>query len=1710
MSRVVDNRVVEMEFDNSNFEKNVGKSLSTLDKLKAALSFKGADNDFSMVERAAEGVGKSFSLMEQVATGALRSFGSKLENWAEKTVKTMSGVENIMAGMDKFEKITKSSATLLAQGFSTKEVRRELNKLNWFTDETSYNLTDMVDNISKFTATGQGLQESADAMMGIALWAAKAGQDAPTASRAMYQLSQAMGAYMRQEDWRSIQNANMDMKEFRQLALDTAVEVKTLKKNTDGTYESLVATSKAGAQAFNISQFADKLTEGAWFTPDVMMKVYKKYNKAAQDIYGYMQKHVGATVTDAINALGDSLDEFSLKAFLAGQEARSWGDAVNSVKDALSTKWMGIFQHIFGSSKQATKFFTDLAYAFYDMFVEPMSGVVESFHKWRNAFGRKSWQNSLVSMLESLNNILNSVRLTFDRFLFSDRAEKMIRDAKKIRKAYAIAGIKESKRKGNDVLMPAEGGDGIIEARAAALMDLTNKFKNLSERFAEFAEDTSMFERITKGVLSALGLIKLAISGLWTALNPFKPLVKDLLGWAVDRILALADSISTLYSKAKANNTFVKIFTSILKPFVTLKDKIGEFIDKFVPRFQKRWDSFANNFSFIGDKVDGLKKKFSGFADTIKSKWENLFGNWDIDKTIDGIFQAFSKVKRVIYDLIGVSNDEEFAGWVEDTYKKASGWFRKFRDDIKATFGTVWEELKVYWGEARGWIEKNWDKISNTVSGVFDTIWGFLKGFWTTFSKFFESEENSGKSPLQKIIDSFKKFGEILGNVLQVILNALQPVIDGIRNTIENMNFENVGQFLKGGGIAALGVAFYKWSTGFGKSSWLKAFQNILEGLGEVLGGFTHLLDAKALKEAAIGIAILVASLLVLMSIPAEGLAKAATALATVMLILGKAIKNLTGFKSSASVGKDGLSFSKSGSGGVLIMAALTLIAIAAALRMLASVPENDLYKAMFVIGAIMAATTFMLKAIANIYGGSNNKTSKVGRKNNYKNKIGSGNTLLKVGGPAATIFAFAIFIGAIILAVKAVTDMVGDPAKVKSFWTAIAVVGGIMVALGAFLAIVGSFYKENDKNGLPKKPSNALWKNMISLAATIYIIVLAFQKIVDAINGLDEKRKNDIWIATGVISVIMALITVFAGVTKNGKFSDSGKIIGILLGLTAAIAIVALITAELVKVFDGKSLKALISAGVAIALISGLFIGFVGISKKNIDTTKLLKMAAALVVVGAAIAIAAGSLLAIAQIPENKILYVIGTLLGILVAFAAAGLIGEKVGGGLVKFSEAILMIAGAVALVAIGFLAAAEAIKIFSSSQLDAKKAAENITQFIDQIVSKIPIWTEKILESVLGTLLAAIPATIGALVDAIGQTLADLVEEDPVTGKMKIDTLVENAIKVVLAIVGGIIDNIEEIVAKVGSMLVKLCSSLGDWVSNNADEISTALSKVIDGLMDIVLKLFEPLGKKIFGEAWDGENGIATLLKTTAKFFLGVTVFNWVTGWANGISGIISGIGSTILTVIGYAGKLIGLIASNPVLLGLAGAGGSVLAFGVIDEIAANKRQEGLKDDQGQRLIDYLNTPEGRKEIYNAAAKKYGREQASPDDVANYLRYLKATGYDVVGGKLVRGAPSNYVYDTSSLQNVNGSKNVSIPNSSRRNYVAVDDIIADAKSSGGKNSAGNTYVQVVNSPKALDRRELYLDMESLIAQKGFDLNSLSSEYGISIDDLFGSYAR
>ena len=615
MSKTIDEKVVEMRFDNSQFERNVATSMSTIDKLKRSLKFDGISKgiedisdsanriDFSGFSNAIDSVQMKFSALEVMAVTALANITNSAVNAGLKLAKSLT-IDPISNGWSKYNTKNQSVATMVAQGYDIETVNSQLERLNWFTDETSYDFTQMVANIAKFTATGKDLDESVTAMEGIANWAALSGQNANTASHAMYQLSQAMGAgVMRLEDYKSIQNVSMDTDEFRQKALDAAVALGTLKKNADGTYSSLVGK----ANNFTKSQFATSLTQGAWFTSDVMMSVFQDYSKAVDQIYDYATEK-GITASQAIKELNGQIDAFSLKGFKAAQEARTFEDAINSARDAVSSGWLNTFELIFGNAEQATSTWTDLAEIMYDIFAEPGNARNELLSQWNELGGQKALIESLIGIVSQFKDMLDILGEAWSNVFPPMTAERLV--------------------------------------------EITENFRNFVQSISDFIQKhrdnlVSTFQ----GLFSVLRIIKDALKGVWTVVRSIIDNSGSLVPTLLEFTGSLGEMVTSLSKSIEEGNIFV-----------TIGEKIGGVLKWLTGLFSGASPHITNIFSAIGKGAAFVSKVLSKLFSNIKVDMPKLINSLSLasisvflGKALSGIkkpLQIFSDIKGSIVGVL--------------------------------------------------------------------------------------------------------------------------------------------------------------------------------------------------------------------------------------------------------------------------------------------------------------------------------------------------------------------------------------------------------------------------------------------------------------------------------------------------------------------------------------------------------------------------------------------------------------------------------------------------------------------------------------------------------------------------------------------------------------------------------------------------------------------------------------------------------------------------------------------------------------------------------------------------------------------------------------------------------------------------------------------------------------------------------------------------
>lgn len=612
MSATIDERVVEMRFDNKQFESNAKESLSTLEKLKQALNLSDSTKSFDNLTKAANGVDMNglgaavenvklkFSALEIMAITALSNITNRAVDAGVSLVKSLS-VDQITAGWDKYAEKTSSVQTIMAAtakdfedtGEQMEYVNSQLDKLNWFTDETSYSFLDMVNNIGKFTSNNIPLEQSVTAMQGISTWAAISGANVQEASRAMYNLSQALAVgSVKLIDWKSIENANMATAEFKQTVIDTAVELGTLIEKGDGTYETLKGN------AVSVSNFNEALSD-AWFSADVLLATLEQYGGFTDKLYEASEltgltatellqaidkykdgqlsiqefsQETGVSVaelTDMFEELSDEMYDLGERSFRAAQEAKTFQEAIDATKDAVSTGWMQTFEIIFGNYEEAKVLWTDFANFLYDVFASSAEMRNEILEGWKEAGGR--------------DDLFDGIRAGWEALLS------------------AIQPIKDAW----DYIFPPKSEDERIEG----LVALTRSFKELMEGMKLSDSTSDKLKRTFQGLFAIVDIVGQGLGALIRLVAPGVTTVGNLSGGILDLTASFGDWLVSIDEMIKENEWFVKGVEKVHEVLGIGIDKAKEFIGVIKEWVNSHWK--APDLSFITDFFDTVEFRFS-------------------------------------------------------------------------------------------------------------------------------------------------------------------------------------------------------------------------------------------------------------------------------------------------------------------------------------------------------------------------------------------------------------------------------------------------------------------------------------------------------------------------------------------------------------------------------------------------------------------------------------------------------------------------------------------------------------------------------------------------------------------------------------------------------------------------------------------------------------------------------------------------------------------------------------------------------------------------------------------------------------------------------------------------------------------------------------------------------------------------------------------
>lgn len=628
MSRTIDERVVSMQFNNKDFEKNAQQSMSTLDKLKQSLNLLGTgeslkglgDVDTSGITKldsAVESVGGKFSVLETVAVGALLRIGQQAVDAGERLVKSFT-VDPIMQGWNEYELKMNSVQTIMAgSGKSLEEVNAQLEELNKYADQTIYSFSDMTSNIGKFTNAGVELEDAVAAIKGISNEAALSGANAQEASRAMYNFAQALSSgSVKLIDWKSIENANMATKEFKEQLIQTALEMGTLVQQGDKFVSTTTDAQGRISDAFDaVSNFNNSLS-AQWMTNDVVTKTLANYASETTDV--------------------------GKRANAAATEVKTFSQMVGTIQEAAGSTWAQVFELIFGNFEEGKQLWTDLSEELTSIFVGPMESFRNFIQEWA-AFGGNAYLiESVTNIWGALKDVVDAVVKAWDSVFPKASGRRVAEFTRKFRDF--TAALKPSK----EVLDLITNAARIFFSVWRMGYTIISKIQTV---IAKIITSIGLWIINNKDIQKFIGLLASSLEKLYrfagytvNTFTTFFELFKETEGFK--RLSEYIDNLVTSISNFAGGA--LSQATSALESFLGLKfRKKGWKLADVVAEADRLVCSFLDTIESAESPLEGLKKwaedtfkyftgkEFTSFSDVVSEAFNK------ISTSIDGVVNAF-------------------------------------------------------------------------------------------------------------------------------------------------------------------------------------------------------------------------------------------------------------------------------------------------------------------------------------------------------------------------------------------------------------------------------------------------------------------------------------------------------------------------------------------------------------------------------------------------------------------------------------------------------------------------------------------------------------------------------------------------------------------------------------------------------------------------------------------------------------------------------------------------------------------------------------------------------------------------------------------------------------------------------------------------------------------------------------------------------------
>ena len=1160
MSTEIENRVVQLEMNNKSLEKNSKQSIKTLEKLDKALEFKNGRKSFEDVEKAAEKcnfepllkaadtVSTRFSTMGIIGVRALERITDKALDAGAALVKSLT-IDQITAGYSKYEQKTSSIQTLVnSTGLSVKEINKYLDQLMWFSDETSYSFTEMVNALATMSSSGGDINSLIPMIQGVANATAFAGKGATEFSRVMYNLNQSYTAgYLSYMDWKSVEQAGAASKQLKQIFLDTAV-----------------AEGKLAKGQADISNFNNLLSKKV-FTRDIMEKSFGYFNEMTQKAYEMIgtlddQGNVIETASQAYEILGQQYDTVSLRAAKSAQEAKSFSEAINATKDAVSSQWLKMFESIFGDYEQQVELWTGLSEGLYNIFAAPLSDVADLIDE--------AFQSTPIGTIEES---LADCGIELDAF-----KEKLVNTAK-------------ASGKFPDELIDATAGS------AKSIQDLLSlnwvDSSMVSSVMAGYSNALESGEKVTKEFTTAAELADRMMTGEFGNRWNYKELTKNLQEAGYD--IANAKDIFKL---AKSDPTAqIRLLGELTDKNAVSLENAAEAAKNFNHEFYTSnsgrtiaLEGVKNILSAIGDRIAMVKKAWgdifpSATAGSIKNaiisfhQWTETLkmGEDEGNRIYDVASKVFGALKTgisVVGRIIGLAGNLVKSviriGKAFFALAPVQGFISSIRTGLYDIYHYVGNKILSALQWCENFINNKLNPSADDLSDILDRIskklaplykfakrvgsyaLGVLGRIWQLLSPYANFLYTNLVSPFAQFISEVVNSDDPIATLASGVSRFIKKVSTGLSNVVQKIKNFSISDLFK-----SANTKFKEFLDAFPE------LKTAFENLQKVVDNLKEHLDFGQLLAIFTGAALVIG---------VGKFTKALSDLSGVAVEIKKTLGNLN------SIIKR-----KSGSGFAANMKAISIAigVLAASLFLLSMIPSEDLSRVAKYLGGMMAVL-IVVSAVAAI----------------VATKL-TANKLQKVRGIIKPLLALSAAMLILSIASKNASIAAGEgEGSWKKVWKILVVIGGLAVELVGVTALLG------------------LLGGKITVAAIVLMVIsVAILKLAQAVKLLENIKLSDDAIKLGwIVAAIMIVGILASAITKVGK--GMSGLTNASLGILAFVASIYLLTLTFEKITSegmketwkkfGEHSSIIIPV---LVILGGLVIALIAISKRMGEMSKSL-----------------------------------------------------------------------------------------------------------------------------------------------------------------------------------------------------------------------------------------------------------------------------------------------------------------------------------------------------------------------------------------------------------------------------------------------------------------------------------------------------------------------